>query len=181
MKLHKQCKIELVASKDETRSSILNPYLDIEPGKDGAPAIGRIVATNGIAIAVVPVKLEDGDVAGFVSADALAAERKAGHGIVCNGTLSVIAGPTFKRPEEAEFSKFPNWRLVIPDASRPVGMKLAFDVKMLYELCKAMGCTSVTLTVENEMSPIIVRPSQGKRHDAAELGAYGVIMPLKTV
>ena len=56
-----------------------------------------MVATNGAIIAVVPVETEEGDATGFVTAEALKAERKVRLGMLCNGELKVAAGPTFPR------------------------------------------------------------------------------------
>jgi hypothetical protein len=178
MKIHKDCKIELAASKDASRYSITEPYLDMikEP---------VMVATNGAIIAVVPVETEEGDASGFVTAEALKAERKAKLGMICNGELKVAAGPTFPRPD---LGQYPNWRQVIPAKDRESTFKVGLNVKMLWELCQAIGCETAQLEFANAEDGIIVKPtSVGDRNTmhpskpAANPDSYGVIMPTRLV
>ena len=53
MKLHSKYSPELVVSRDETRYSLTNPYLDAEKR--------MILATNGNSLVGVPVEVEDGE------------------------------------------------------------------------------------------------------------------------
>lgn len=178
MKIHKDCKIELAASRDQTRYSITEPYLDMtkEP---------VMVATNGAIMAVVPVETEEGDASGFVTGEALKAERKAKLGMLCNGELKVAGGPTFSRPDNGAF---PNWRTVLPDKDREVVFQVGINVKMLWELCQAIGCETAQLEFANSEDGIIVKPtsvnSRNTMHTsklAANPDAYGVIMPTRLV
>lgn len=174
MKIHKDCKIELAASKDASRYVITEPYLDMtqEP---------VMVATNGAILAVVPVETEKGDVSGFVTAEALKAERKAKLGMLCNGELKVAGGPSFFRPDNGAF---PNWRTVLPDKDREVVFQVGINVKMLWELCQAIGCETARLEFNDNLGGIVVKPtSVHSPHypskPCANENAYGVIMPTR--
>lgn len=174
MKIHKDCKIELAASKDQTRYVLTEPYLDMTQ----SPVM---VATTGAIIAVVPVETDDGDKAGYVTGEALKAERKAKLGMLCNGELKVTNGPSFQRPE---LGQFPNWRQVLPPNDREVKFSVGVNIKLLWELCQAIGCETARLEFGDNTDTIMVRPTTIKSYShpskpAANLDAYGVIMPTR--
>ena len=174
MKIHKDCKIELAASKDQTRYVLTEPYLDMTQ----SPVM---VSTNGAIIAVVPVETDDGDKAGYVTGEALKAERKAKLGMLCNGELKVINGPSFQRPE---LGQFPNWRQVLPPKDRETKFSVGLNVKLLWELCQAIGCETARLEFGENTDSIMVYPTTcgsglHPSKPAANLDAYGVIMPTR--
>lgn len=181
MKLHRDIKIESVASDDVTRSAITEPYLEINDGK------GQIVATDGSALAIVPCEVQAGDESGFVSAESLSNARKAtpkrlSHvEIRCNVALAVKDGATFSRPTEETLGKFPNWRQCIPPLDRVPVYRIALNARLMAELSKAMGTHGVVLEIIDELSAIIVRPASAGKGVPEPLckDAVGVIMPCR--
>lgn len=174
MKIHKDCKIELATSKDASRHVITEPYLDMVQ----SPVM---VATNGAMLAVVPVETDIEDKTGFVTAEALKAERKAKLGMLCNGELKITNGPAFFRPDNG---KFPNWRTILPAEDREVVFKVGINVKMLWELCQAIGCETAQLEFGDTLNGIVVKPTSVHSpyypsKPCANDKAYGVIMPTR--
>lgn len=111
MKLPKNCKIEACASKEATRYVLTEPYLDIDAERQG-----KIVATDGMTMVVLPVELDDHDAEGWVSPDALKAARKvAGKldtvSLTVNGKAEIPGGLTMPRTA-IEYGEFPNWRQI---------------------------------------------------------------------
>ena len=178
MKIHKDCKIEMATSKDASRHVITEPYLDMTK----SPVM---VATNGAIMAVVPIETDIEDKTGFVTAEALKAERKAKLGMLCNGELKVVNGPSFPRPE---LGQYPNGRVALPAKDREVKFKVGLNVKLLWELCQAIGCETAQLEFADNVEAVLVKPtSVGERHSmhpskpAANPDSYGVIMPTRLV
>lgn len=180
MKIPKACKIELAASKDETRYRLNEPWLDLTN-----PEKPVIVATNGASMAIIPVEAGEHDKTGIVTAEAFKAYRKvkADLEIVCNDKLTVQDGPEFKRPELD--GGFPNWKQVIPADDLKPYFVASFNVKMLWELVQAMGCEAATLEFADEenFGAIVVRPCDENRFskEPACRDAKGVIMPIRTI
>jgi len=181
MKIHKDCKIELAASKDASRPAIAEPFLDI---KDGA---GVVVATNGRAMAIVPVEVTEKDASGYLSADCLKAARKLTKQDVileANGVVTMANGATMPREGLARNEKFPNWRQVMP-SDEGYDVCVALDAKMLWELAQAMGTQGVLLSFQttDASKPIVVGPHTCGRFDGqikyACEGAKGVLMPVQ--
>lgn len=182
MKLHRDIKIESVASDDPKRRAITEPFLEICDGK------GQLVTTNGAALAIVPCEVQEGDESGFVSAESLSNARKATPKrsphveIHCNGTLAVKDGATFSRPTGETLGRFPpNWRQCIPPLDRVPVYRIAFNARLLAELSKAMGTHGVVLEITDELSAIIVRPASAGNGVPEPLckDAVGVIMPCR--
>jgi DNA polymerase III sliding clamp (beta) subunit (PCNA family) len=175
MKIHKNCKIELVAA-EHTKPAICEPYLDIQDGK------ANLIATDGWRIVVIPVETTPKDVAGYVSEDVLKTARKvtgraADCSIELNGCAKLENGATLPRNGSAGNDlKYPNWRQVIPKPYEK-SAKVAINARFLWEIAQAMGCESVTLEIADAASPIIVKPT-GKF--AATYEAHAVLMPIRT-
>lgn len=180
MKIHKDCKIELAASKDATRPAIAEPFLDIKGGA------GVVVATNGRAMAIVPVEVTEKDASGYLSGDCLKAARKFTKQDVileASGVVTMLNGATMPREGLARNEKFPNWRQVMPSADG-YNFTVAIDAKLLWELAQAMGTQGVLLNLQtaDANKPILVGPHKCGRFDnqikyACE-GAKGVLMPV---
>ena len=84
MKISKNCKIELVASKDSTRLALINPYLQ------GS----KLIASDGHRLVAIPVEREEGDSDGPMDCSAFKLSRKTSSGeklskISANGCLKV--------------------------------------------------------------------------------------------
>lgn len=180
MKIHKDCKVELTASKDAHRPAIGEPYLDV---KDGA---GFLVSTNGKAMAIVPVEVTDKDASGFLSGECLKAGRKLTRQDVvleANGVATLTNGATMPREGVGRNEKFPNWRQVVP-APDGYNFTVALDAKLLWELAQAMGTQGVLLNLQtaDANKPILVGPHKcGIFGDAVGFaceGAKGVLMPV---
>ena len=173
MKLPKDCLLEKICSKDATRTTLAAPYLDID-----AERFAHVIATNGAAMAKVPVEITPEDVAGYVPVGALKEARKLAKredesALALNGTAQTSNGATFPRESK---ETFPNWRQVWPKAEGKI--QLSFDARLLYELAQAMGTEGVTLTFDAG-EPIAVRPTPTKGCTPASFGARGVIMPVR--
>lgn len=153
MKIDTRYETERLVSKDATRPHLHNLHYD--KGNQ------KLVATNGHAMAVVPVVPSDDDVAGWVTPDAMRAARKAAGKmssgeIHANGALAVKDGPTFPRPGALGVG-FPPYEAVIPgyrqgDAGT---VTVGIDAALLLELAKTLGahkttqgCALVHLTIK---------------------------------
>ena len=174
MKIGKLHKIELAASKDQTRAAIVNPYLDRGPDGD------KVIATNGRILAVLPVECDEKDVSGYVPRECLKDARTAG-GVVLNGVAEIYGGASY--PRDAEWN-FPNWRQVMPDYTKEQTVRLAIDAALLKALADAIGAERVCLEfpIESESqtvtSVIAVKPYDGPGCQP-ENPAHGVIMPCR--
>lgn len=182
MKTHKDCKIELAASKDKNRHVIAETYLDIADGK------GVLVATDGRILAAVPVALDAADVAGYVSHACLKAARKtAPRGddaiVTLNGVATFHDGSTMPRTVDNADSKYPNWRQVVPAPYEAPAIVIRLDALRLWKLAQAMGTQAVCLTIQAPDKPFLVTPQSGGKYSgycAAPvcMEARGVIMPI---
>ncbi len=167
MKLHKDCKIELAASKDASRRVITEPYLDMSQDP-------VLVATNGAAIAVIPVEVCAEDVPGHVGVDALKLMRKSkrDQAVLTKDWIEVEGVGKILR---SDLGGFVNWRAVAPDKDREATFSVGLNIKMLWELCQAIGCETARLEFKSNLDAIVVKPIR----DCANKKAYGVIMPTR--
>lgn len=181
MKIHKACKVESIASTDATRYSITEPFLSI---KDGA---ARLVATNGKAMAILPVLLDEGDVQGYVSGAALKAARKTDKRcenitVFLNGVAKLADGATLPREGQAKDATFPNWEQVNPKDESAHTTTIAFDAKLLWELAQAMGTQGVILKIKDNAAPFIITPCGAGDFGEVKpacVNARGIIMPVR--
>lgn len=162
MIIHKDVKIELAASSDQTRAAICEPYfsIDAETGK------ASLVATDGRMMAIIPVEHSaEHDVAGYVPADALKASRKLANKknplsqIKLNGTAALDNGAQYPRHGNTGAKvpyNYPNWKQVVPAADRPVAFKVRLNAEMLYRLAQSIGCEAVELT----FAPHLEKPAK---------------------
>lgn len=176
MKIHKECQIEKCASKEKNRVSLQHAYLK------GS----QLIATNGKAMVQLPVELQEHDVDGYVSTEALKAARKAAGrldqaSLQANGALTLPSGQSFPRPTEASVGyPYPNcdpvWN---PVWGRDYKWRVALDAGMLLEIAQAMGTEGVILEITGENEPIRVRPTSTRTCSVAEPKAKGILMPIK--
>lgn len=178
MKFSKDTKIEKVASRDISRASLVNPYLDVK-GK-------RLLATDGHTMAVVRVEVGPDDHDGPVTAEALAAARKAvprGHDdafLNVNGAQIVPDGPTFPRPAAVSF---PPVDAVIPTYGDDA-IRVSFNPFLLLRACEAIGVEReasivLTFTRENDRNtgkPVVLAPIKVECERAA---GFAVVMPCR--
>jgi hypothetical protein len=182
LNLPKKCKIESAASKDKTRHSIIEPYLEIR--ESGS----RMIATDGRILVVVPVETTPDDVSGYVSADALKASRKGKQVesvIRCNGALETWDGASYPRPD---LGTYPNVDQVMPKNEATHGkrkIRFSVDAALLSRLADAMGTDGVTLEFLADESdgsvsdPLMVTPRSTSDRKCATIDALGVLMPMR--
>ena len=170
MKIKKECKIELVASKDSTRLALNNPYLQ------GS----KLIATDGHRLVAIPVEREDGDSDGPIDCSAFKLSRKTLSGekfskINANGCLKVQTkdGEITMQRSFKEIN-FPNWQKVIPNDDKE-RIKIAFNAEYLYQMAEALGTKTVTIEILDANSAIIVK---GSNENYIE-GSIGVLMPVR--
>ena len=171
MKIKKECKIELIASRDETRHVLCNPYLQ------GS----KLIATDGQRLVAIPVELEEGDSDGPIDCSAFKLSRKTSSGeklskISANGCLKVQTKDgeiTMPRKNLNGYS-FPQWQKVLPNPDRG-GIKIGLNAKFLYEIAQALGGDRVVIEILNATSPIVVKGS----HENYIEESIGVLMPVR--
>ena len=123
-------KIEVLCSPHDSRRALHYPHLDA--------AHSRIVSTNGCAIALIPVHVEENDVSGPIPIDAIKAARSlADKQGACKLTLSGAAtadnGATYARGDDTLFE----YDRVIRDPGN-ADPDLCFDVDLLIKLVDAL-------------------------------------------
>jgi DNA polymerase III sliding clamp (beta) subunit (PCNA family) len=166
-----------MASKDPSRYNVCN--VNLEQG-DGSPVL---VATNGHALAVLPVMADESEfgpitVAAIIHGRKVAKSSKlADTEFKTNGNYSFPDGSSLPLPDPSDVGEFPNWRQVIPDHGKnPVTLKLGLNPKLLFELAEAIDSPKgVILEFTDDMSPVRVTGSS-----AEAVGNFGVIMPMRT-
>lgn len=166
MKFTTKCHIEKVCSKNETRVVLTNAYFD----KDKA----RLIAANGISMAVIPVTVEENDTTGFVSPAALKEYRKQSKrynvSIELNGSQKI--GPvTFERPTAETCGTFPNVDQVIPKDATEHTTVIGLNAELLADLASALGSRDgvVTLKIKSAIDLIMVSTGYGD----------GLLMPVR--
>ena len=171
MKIKKECKIELIASRDETRHVLCNPYLQ------GS----KLIATDGQRLVAIPVELEEGDSDGPIDCSAFKLSRKTSSReefskISANGSLKVHTkdGEITMPRKNLDGYSFPQWQKVLPNPDRG-GIKIGLNAKFLYEIAQALGGDRVVIEILDANSPIIVKGS----HENYIEGAIGVLMPVR--
>ena len=171
MKIKKECKIELIASRDETRHVLCNPYLE------GS----KLIATDGQRLVMIPVEREEGDSDGPIDCSAFKLSRKTLSGekfskISANGCLKVQTkdGEITMPRKNLDGYSFPQWQKVLPNPDRG-GIKIGLNAKFLYEIAQALGGDRVVIEILDANSPIVVK---GSNENYIE-GSIGVLMPVR--
>ena len=171
MKINKNCKIETIASSDETRHVLCNPYLE------GS----KLIATDGQRLVMIPVEREEGDSDGPIDCSAFKLSRKTLSGeklskISANGCLKVQTkdGEITMPRKNLEGYSFPQWQKVLPNPDRG-GIKIGLNAKFLYEIAQALGGDRVVIEILDANSPIVVK---GSNENYIE-GSIGVLMPVR--
>ena len=179
MKINKTYKLEKVVSKEPSRAALQQVLVD---EKDKVA-----VATNGRAIAIVPVEL-NGDRfkngVRLLPTEAITKARKIAKrfpasfiGLCREGRVLLDDETEIPTVDHA----YPNWRNILPkDANLDGGFSVALDAKLLHDLAEAINDGKdkaqrvVTIHFQNvapELSAIKVTTRGGE--------AYGVIMPCR--
>jgi hypothetical protein len=176
MKINKSHKLESAVSKDDTRCSIMQPFIQG----------GRAIATDGRILASVPIETEEGEeVNGMrIPLDAIKAARKSTLKIIPDLSLtlteksaSVLSGASFP---------VPHFDATLPKVADIVSAKIekseatfsvTLDVDLLKKLSEALGTEKVTLIFKDEKSIITVLPSGLENR---ENKSFGLLMPIRT-
>lgn len=176
MKIDKKCKLEkLVVSPNDRRPALENPHFN---KKDSL-----VVATNGRALAIVPVEKSTSgdDCEGAIPVDALKASRKVSGQLSIDQATAIVAGVSYPRPS----IQFPDYQQVLPKykAGDAGTISLGFDAHLLADLVDALGCSSgmVTLTLPLDDGRVDYEaPARIDPDSPAHRDAYGVLMMART-
>ncbi len=162
MKLSPIYRPELCASADPNRRNISMPYLDVERGK--------VVATSGHHLVVVPAIVELGD--------------KATHLLPVDLDLARHGPKAEVEQHDRNAGVFPDWTMLIPK-SKPFGpglISIGLNAEYLLQIARALGTnhTQVVITFdpapEQAMDPLLVTA-----HETTDptTDAFGILMPLR--
>lgn len=172
--------IEAIAGTKDIRQYLHHVYMD--------RTNNRLIATNGSAMAIVPVAPESfspEDTSGYLSLDAIKAARKVKHyaespdALVANGSLTVLHGPTFQRPTEESEGKYPDVDRITH--SQHAQAYIYVDAALLLQLAKAINnhgakCQSVRIYLPYDGNTAMrVEP----RNSEPGQGSFGYIMPVR--
>jgi hypothetical protein len=179
MKLHRDLKVEKVASTDKTRQVIGEPYLR-----------GNVLwSTDGRAMVRIPVELGEHDVDGFVTGNALQAARKVDKRceliqLTANGCLSLKDGQSFPRPSEknGEMPPYPNCDQVWEPMwkGETDGPEIAFDVRKLAAIADALGVDAVKIQAVKGQNALRVSPCGTRKTRICEPNARAVLIRICT-
>lgn len=167
--------IEMAVARGDIRKYVNHAHLDVEKG--------RMVATDGKILAVVPVETDENDTTGPITLDAIKAARKGPlkqqATIIANDSLRVpMVGLSMDRPTDIG---------TFPDIDRPLnaardgrlGPSICFDHELLYDLGRALTAKGAKYRGVRVYLPAcagglsLVEPS-GVGTD----GPVGVLMPM---
>lgn len=169
---HRNCKVDRVASKDQTRpvltlvhlaemspTDMMRGEVESAPG-EGSPTRkdarrGWLQATNSYTLVRVPVVLSDDDTPGFIPADAVRSAQKVRtrssevEVLSANGTARVVSDGSAVEYVRPNAGQFPNVeQLIPPTITDPSATRcVTFNVKHLVDLAAALGAEDVTFTM----------------------------------
>lgn len=176
MKIAKIHKLESACSKDDTRPSITQPFIQG----------GRAIATDGKILVSASIETEEGEeVEGKkIPLDALKAGRKASGKLWADVSLTftetacaILGGASFplqhvdvSAPRVAEIVSA---RLEKEEAT----FSVTLDIDLLKRLSEALGTEKVTLNFKDNQSIITMLPSGCENRDNR---SFGLLMPIRT-
>ena len=168
MRIDKKYRLEKAVSTDDTRTNLTNISITRR----------HAIACDGRMIAIVPVAVEEGDEAGWLSPDALKLARKVNPKgldtirIVLNGTQELPDGSTIKRPSFDDIHP-PKMLQILLHANRGRTFRIGINASMLKSLSEAIGSEEVVLEFGSPNETILVSPVHH------EEGVCGVLMPVR--
>lgn len=177
MRFPKGCELDRVAAREPGRYSIHGVRVERLP--DGS---GRAVATDGRALAIVPVELEEGDdlEAGgrTLSREAwIEARRGAREGEAyaeLNGCAKVRGRSGIVSSSYLE-GEFPKYADIVPEHD-PHAPSFALNAEYLASIQRALGADSIRLQVQVERGR--VQPTRPYRITGGREGSVAVLMPV---
>jgi hypothetical protein len=159
--------------------------LEIDDGK------GTLIVTNGMAMAALPVEVEEGDEPGLIPGEALReepapVEEYYGEHVIYHKpatpdrSLRVSNGraveSTVTEREKNSPEEFPKWRGVLPPPDAPVAVEVMISATLLHDMAMAMGAISRGVKLRIPM------PRDGQVRDPIRVegpdGAVGSIMSI---
>ena len=168
MQIDKKYKIEKAVCTDDTRTNLANISITRR----------HAIACDGRMIAIVPVTVEEGDEAGWLSPDALKLARRVNPKgldtirIVLNGTQELQDGSTIKRPSFDDVHP-PKMLQILLHAHRGRTFRIGINASMLKSLSEALGSEEIVLEFGSPTETILVHPVHH------EEGVCGVLMPVR--
>jgi len=160
MKIEKKYQLNRIVGK-EGESPVVLQHILFEKGK--------LVASNGHVLAVVPVKHEETDIEGYLTAESIK-KANSNHGYINPSTdsLGYADGSTDPRPKDA--GNYPSYEMVIPK-EEPV-ITIGLNPKLLLDLAMALDSKEpIILEIYGEEKPIGIKTLSGLES--------GVIMPIR--
>lgn len=177
MKLKKIHKIEVACSKDETRASICQPFIQD----------GRAIATDGRIMVSAPIETAPHEEIEEckIPIDALKAARKATLKMVpdCELNLTptsctVVTGASY--PTQHAEARTPRMAEICSAKLYPDDADAAFsvtiDVSLLERLSQSLGSEKVKIVFKDNKSIFTVLPAG---EGAVDNGAWGLMMPMR--
>ena len=156
MQIPKHCQIEKVVNKKDHRPSLRYVWADTSRE--------CLFAVNGIAMAVVPIIVEEGDINGPIATEKIIDARKSGR----------LTAADVGDSHDLKEIPFDNVARGVEFEDTPT---ISFNAKALYNLARALGSDHVSLTLSAnhpKLSTIRVTPA-GPNLQAT----YGYLMPVK--
>lgn len=174
MRIHEKVKkLDKVCYKGTDTPLLVNPYLVIEQDDQGND-VGTLYASNRFNALVLPVELDEGDVAGPVPLDAIAAASKAKKPILLERDYAVVKDIA-AYPRDSKLDRFPNVSSLLVDRTDDT-FEISLDPKVLYEMAQSMGAGIVRLRFDpSKPAQIGVEPEGWS--ESGVYGARGFIMP----
>ena len=179
MKIPKNCKLEKVVSKDESREALLSILIESKDGQTNA------VATDGRRMAIVPIEIADEDQLDgqkLMTPKALIEARKQAKKakestIGLNGAAMMPNGEVY--PLRTDL-KYPLWQNVVPPNDNP-RQTISFNAKFLYELAQAIGCPNDCVQLQIETNPATgqIDPNRPFIIEEKTTGGKGILMPMR--
>lgn len=168
MQIDKKYRLEKAVSTDASRENLANISVTRR----------HAVACDGKMIAIVPVKADEGDEAGWLTPDALKLARKVNPRgldtipIILNGSQELPDGSTLKRPSFDDINP-PKILQILLHAHRGRTFRVGINAGMLKGLSDALGTEELILEFSSPSEAILVHPIHH------EEGVRGVLMPVR--
>ena len=169
MRIPKECRLEKVADKGESRYAFNS--LRLERDENGVTAVasdGRILAA--ISLDSEGWESQDADV--LIPVDAWKASK--GGELTVNGKAE-SRGKSGMTIHDLRDGKYPDWRQVIPSEA---GVKVRLNSKLLRNLLEGLGSDHVVLTVIDPGYPVVVRGMEEGETGPPSDERLGLIMPI---
>jgi hypothetical protein len=184
----KKYKPELIVSSDPFHKALTQPHLDKEKN--------AVVATDGMALAYLPVTVRAEDVAGPINVEAIKTARKSTPKDqpdlsldVNDQTIKTQDGTSFPRARpDRDGDKFPDVSQVIPTLDESRTVHVCFNAALLLRLAEAIGAIGedvkqkvivLSFNPADRSAPMLVRTLRDSEIVRGEKEPFGVLMPYR--